>query len=619
MHLAIFWGMAVLAVGTALATVDQDFPNLPFDVQMLRGNIYRLFELGLDLFGVVLIAGLAMAAYRRYRYAAGAAAAGRQRHQHMGRLPVLASMLLLIAVTGFVVEGLRIAEGAVSRPAGGCHGQGGRDSRVGQHGLPRAAALLGPERQEAELRRIAAGGAVFSAAAWAPVGYGLARLSSRCRPTHPPGAPGALVAARARAFGLIVAFRFTKAFHIVSSPVNILLAEPRPGGAAAGGGGVGRGHDPRFHLAAARCSWTPAPGAASARRRARGTPAASRSRPERRAAAGGRADPHPAAQRQRARQPSLHGGVDQPEELWACCTCRACEDICPVGVQHPRLIVDLRRSLIDRGQVEEGLQDALMNLQRYGNSLGQSPRKRAEWAKDRSTPSSRTPQSRRSSTCGSWATTAPTISGCRGRRGPSPPLFQRLGVDFGILEARSRTPATTCGGSAKKACSRCSRRRTSRPCGRRNSRSWSPPIPHTYNTLKNEYQAEADSPLAGRPVLHYTELFDQWLAEGKLRPAKRLAVHGDVPRPLLPGPVQRRYTTAAAGAGGLGGQSCGRCPVAARQLLLRRRRRPGVDEGHPRRQGAAGRDPRPRGPGPARRGAAGGGLPEGPGHVPPTP
>ena len=33
--------MAVLAVGTALATVDQDFTNLPLDFQILRGNFYR--------------------------------------------------------------------------------------------------------------------------------------------------------------------------------------------------------------------------------------------------------------------------------------------------------------------------------------------------------------------------------------------------------------------------------------------------------------------------------------------------------------------------------------------------------------------------------------------------
>ena len=57
MHQAIFWGMVVLVVGTALATVDQDFTNLLFDFQILRGSFYRLFELALDVFGVVLDPG----------------------------------------------------------------------------------------------------------------------------------------------------------------------------------------------------------------------------------------------------------------------------------------------------------------------------------------------------------------------------------------------------------------------------------------------------------------------------------------------------------------------------------------------------------------------------------
>ncbi len=39
MHLAIFWGMVVLAIGTALATVDQDFTNLLLDFQVLRGEL----------------------------------------------------------------------------------------------------------------------------------------------------------------------------------------------------------------------------------------------------------------------------------------------------------------------------------------------------------------------------------------------------------------------------------------------------------------------------------------------------------------------------------------------------------------------------------------------------
>ena len=109
MHLAIFWGMLVLAVGTALATIDQDFANLLLDAQVLRAGVYRVFELALDMFGVVLILGLGMAGFRRYvlrpkRLAATCAVS------LWDGFPFL-TFLFLIAVTGFEIEGLRLAEG----------------------------------------------------------------------------------------------------------------------------------------------------------------------------------------------------------------------------------------------------------------------------------------------------------------------------------------------------------------------------------------------------------------------------------------------------------------------------------------------------------------------------
>ena len=44
--------------------------------------------------------------------------------------------------------------------------------------------------------------------------------------------------------------------------------------------------------------------------------------------------------------PSLIGDVITEEELWACTTCRNCEDQCPVGNEHVDKIIDLRRYLV---------------------------------------------------------------------------------------------------------------------------------------------------------------------------------------------------------------------------------------------------------------------------------
>jgi Fe-S oxidoreductase len=78
----------------------------------------------------------------------------------------------------------------------------------------------------------------------------------------------------------------------------------------------------------------------------------------------------------------LAGGVIQETTLWACTTCRACMEVCPVHIEHIPKIVMLRRRLIERGEVEPMLREALSNLQRSGNSMGKSARARALWTKN---------------------------------------------------------------------------------------------------------------------------------------------------------------------------------------------------------------------------------------------
>ena len=78
----------------------------------------------------------------------------------------------------------------------------------------------------------------------------------------------------------------------------------------------------------------------------------------------------------------LIGGVIAPETLWACTSCRACLDVCPVHIEPMTKIIEMRRSLVEEGAVEPMLQDALASLQRNGNSLGKPGRQRAKWTKD---------------------------------------------------------------------------------------------------------------------------------------------------------------------------------------------------------------------------------------------
>ncbi|MCP4188743.1 MAG: (Fe-S)-binding protein [Gammaproteobacteria bacterium] len=76
-------------------------------------------------------------------------------------------------------------------------------------------------------------------------------------------------------------------------------------------------------------------------------------------------------------------GINQVrvETLWSCRTCAACVEICPVGIEHVPLIVEMRRALVDEGEMDPAVQTALQNIQKKGNSIGENKRKRAAWSK----------------------------------------------------------------------------------------------------------------------------------------------------------------------------------------------------------------------------------------------
>lgn len=70
------------------------------------------------------------------------------------------------------------------------------------------------------------------------------------------------------------------------------------------------------------------------------------------------------------------------ETLWSCRTCLACVEICPVAVEHVPIIVQMRRNLVEAGQMEPLLEKTLQTIHKTGNSFGESKRKRAAWTKE---------------------------------------------------------------------------------------------------------------------------------------------------------------------------------------------------------------------------------------------
>lgn len=78
----------------------------------------------------------------------------------------------------------------------------------------------------------------------------------------------------------------------------------------------------------------------------------------------------------------LVGDIITEDEIWACTTCGACEAECPIFIEYIDKIVDMRRYLIDRGEIPQSLQKPLQQIKKKGNAYGAMKTKRAAWAKD---------------------------------------------------------------------------------------------------------------------------------------------------------------------------------------------------------------------------------------------
>ncbi|HXX79342.1 MAG TPA: (Fe-S)-binding protein [Ktedonobacteraceae bacterium] len=82
-----------------------------------------------------------------------------------------------------------------------------------------------------------------------------------------------------------------------------------------------------------------------------------------------------------AHHESMVGGIITNDALWACTTCRACMEICPVAIEHVPKIVDMRRYLVmEESDFPTEVTSLFNNIERNSNPWEISNDKRAEWA-----------------------------------------------------------------------------------------------------------------------------------------------------------------------------------------------------------------------------------------------
>lgn len=230
-----------------------------------------------------------------------------------------------------------------------------------------------------------------------------------------------------------------------------------------------------------------------------------------------------------ATQPApLAGEVIPADVLWACTTCGACVDQCPVDIEHVDHVVDVRRQqVLMESAFPKELGGMFRKLESKGNPWGLAARKRMDWAKnlDFEVP-----------VIGEDVESAADVDylfwvGCAGAYEDRAKkttravaeLLHTAGVSFAVLgdaETCTGDPARRAGNEILYQMLAAQNVET---LGEVGAQRIVVTCAHCFNTISREYPQ-----IGGRyEVLHYTQLLNRLVREGRLRPLPPQATKQD--------------------------------------------------------------------------------------------
>ncbi|MBI4188915.1 MAG: 4Fe-4S dicluster domain-containing protein [Betaproteobacteria bacterium] len=483
MHLAIFSGFVTLLIGTSIVMIEADIAVPVFGVSFFHGNFYLGFKLAMNAAGLLLIAGVVMAFYRRLVLRPAT-------QQSSGDDLLLLVFLLVLAIQGFALQCLRLA---ITRDPW---------------------------------------------AAWSFVSYPVA-LALQDVPVETLTGLHQLNwhAHFVTAFLFLGYVAYSKMIHPFTALANVLFRRLRPPGEL----------DPIADLEQAdtvgasrleHFSWAQLMSVDACMHCGRcleycptfSTGKALRPRDLVLELAGLQADrgglfsgvlgeeANSGRYRWgRGAERELIGGAVSTEEIWDCTTCAACMEQCPVYIEHVPLIVGMRRNLVmEQNSFPPELAPVFTSLERLGNPYQNVPAERAAWTRKLEQPVAQMSEVAASGKSVEYL----FFVGCIGSFVPRNQkvtialirVLQAAGISFAILgkeETCNGDPARRMG---HEYLARQLAAKTVAKLNFYNVKKVVTACPHCFNAIRNEYPQ-----LGGNyEVVHHSQLIAELIASGRL-------------------------------------------------------------------------------------------------------